>query len=88
MGIRLPEGSDTPCSFAANITPEVVNYNGNPPYAGGEKGLYRQKLNPTAPTLPSSTTNVPGSNRRPRRLHGVHGPHFDDGARRDWVTRI
>ncbi|POZ52820.1 formylglycine-generating enzyme family protein [Methylovulum psychrotolerans] len=34
-------GTATPFSFGANITPEQVNYDGNFPYAGGEKGLYR-----------------------------------------------
>ncbi|MGQ0591763.1 MAG: SUMF1/EgtB/PvdO family nonheme iron enzyme [Gammaproteobacteria bacterium] len=36
-------GSDTPFSLGANITPEVVNYDGNYPYAGGEKGLCREE---------------------------------------------
>lgn len=31
----------TPFSFGDTITPEQVNYNGNYPYAGGAKGLYR-----------------------------------------------
>ena len=36
-------GTTMPFSFGDRITPELVNYNGNYPYAGGEKGLYRQK---------------------------------------------
>ncbi len=36
-------GTDTPFSFGVNITPDQVNYNGDFPYAGGEKGLYRGK---------------------------------------------
>ncbi len=36
-------GSESPFSFGANITPEQVNYDGNYPYAGGEKGLYREE---------------------------------------------
>jgi len=36
-------GTDTPFSFGANITPEQVNYDGNYPYSGGKKGLYREK---------------------------------------------
>ncbi|MCI5145329.1 MAG: formylglycine-generating enzyme family protein [Candidatus Electrothrix sp. AR3] len=36
-------GTTSPFSFGANITPEKVNYNGNYPYAKGEKGLYRQE---------------------------------------------
>ena len=36
-------GTRTPFSFGAAITPELANYNGNYPYAGGEKGQYRQE---------------------------------------------
>ncbi|MCI5147782.1 MAG: formylglycine-generating enzyme family protein [Candidatus Electrothrix sp. AR3] len=36
-------GTTTPFSFGANITPEQVNYDGNFPYAGGEKGEYRKE---------------------------------------------
>ncbi|NJA07450.1 SUMF1/EgtB/PvdO family nonheme iron enzyme [Methylococcaceae bacterium WWC4] len=36
-------GTATPFSFGANITPEQVNYDGDHPYAGGEKGLNRGK---------------------------------------------
>jgi sulfatase modifying factor 1 len=36
-------GTTTPFSFGENITPEQVNYDGNYPYAGGEKGRYREK---------------------------------------------
>jgi len=36
-------GAGTPFNFGAQITPEQVNYNGNPPYAGGKKGTSRQK---------------------------------------------
>ncbi|MDT4329104.1 formylglycine-generating enzyme family protein [Methylomonas sp. MV1] len=36
-------GTATPFSFGANITPEQVNYDGDYPYAGGEKGLNRGK---------------------------------------------
>ena len=34
-------GTTTPFSFGADITPEQVNYDGNRPYAGGRKGLFR-----------------------------------------------
>ena len=34
-------GTDTPFSFGTQITPEQVNYHGDYPYAGGEKGLAR-----------------------------------------------
>lgn len=36
-------GTDSPFWFGENITPEQVNYNGNYPYVGGEKGLYRRE---------------------------------------------
>ncbi len=36
-------GTETPFWFGENITPERVNYEGNYPYAGGKKGLYREK---------------------------------------------
>lgn len=38
-------GTDAPFSFGANITPELVNYNGLP-YAGGEHGPYRERTVP------------------------------------------
>ena len=47
-------GTTTPFSFGATITPEQVNYNGNYPYAGGEKGLYRQQTVPVASLPPNS----------------------------------
>ncbi len=46
-------GTTTPFSFGANITPEQVNYNGNYPYAGGEKGRYRQQTVPVASLPPN-----------------------------------
>lgn len=36
-------GTKTAFSFDDNITPDQVNYDGNYPYAGGKKGLYREK---------------------------------------------
>ncbi|HPI61317.1 MAG TPA: formylglycine-generating enzyme family protein [Zoogloea sp.] len=36
-------GTTAPFSFGRNITPEQVNYDGNYPYAGAEKGLYRER---------------------------------------------
>lgn len=35
-------GTRTPFSFGEQITPAHVNYNGNYPFRGGKKGLYRQ----------------------------------------------
>ena len=46
-------GTTTPFSFGANITPEQVNYDGNYPYAGGKKGLYRQETVPVASLPPN-----------------------------------
>ncbi|MFO0874374.1 MAG: formylglycine-generating enzyme family protein [Phycisphaerales bacterium] len=39
-------GTETPFSFGETITPEQVNYDGNFPYAGGAKGLYRKETVP------------------------------------------
>lgn len=47
-------GTTTPFSFGDNITPEQVNYDGNSPYAGGKKGLYRQKTVPVK-SLPANS---------------------------------
>jgi len=46
-------GTDTPFSFGHNITPDQVNYNGNYPYAGGVKGMYREKTVPVK-SLPAN----------------------------------
>ncbi|WP_339132828.1 MAG: formylglycine-generating enzyme family protein [Candidatus Electrothrix sp. GW3-4] len=46
-------GTDTPFSFGTNITPEQVNYNGNRPYANGEKGAYRKKTVPVKSLPPN-----------------------------------
>ena len=39
-------GTTTPFYFGDTISPEQVNYNGNYPYAGAAKGLYREKTVP------------------------------------------
>ncbi|NBC33911.1 MAG: SUMF1/EgtB/PvdO family nonheme iron enzyme [Alphaproteobacteria bacterium] len=40
-------------SFGDTITPEQVNYNGNLPYAGGEKGLFREQTVPVKSLPPN-----------------------------------
>jgi formylglycine-generating enzyme required for sulfatase activity len=39
-------GTQTPFAFGETITPEIVNYHGNYPYANAPKGEYRQKTLP------------------------------------------
>ncbi len=39
-------GTDTPFAFGETITPKIVNYDGNYPYASAPKGIYRQKTVP------------------------------------------
>ncbi len=46
-------GTQTPFSFGEGISPDEVNYHGEFPYAGGEKGLYRRKTVPVK-SLPSN----------------------------------
>ncbi len=47
-------GTTTPFSFGDNITPEQVNYDGNFPYAGAEKGKYREKTVPVKSLPPNA----------------------------------
>ncbi|TLD44199.1 MAG: Serine/threonine-protein kinase pkn1 [Accumulibacter sp.] len=46
-------GSETPFNFGVTITPDQANYDGNYPYAGGEKGEYRQKTVPVKSFAPN-----------------------------------
>ena len=72
LDLRLPSeaqweyacraGTETPFSFGETITPEQVNYDGNHPYRGGKKGLYRQETVPVA-SLPAN----------PWGLYEMHG---------------
>ncbi len=39
-------GTDTPFAFGETITPNIVNYDGNYPYAKAPKGLYRKETIP------------------------------------------
>lgn len=55
-------GTTTPFSFGENITPEQVNYDGNYPYAGAAKGLYREKTVPVKSLPPN-----------PLGLYEMHG---------------
>ncbi len=56
-------GTTTPFAFGDTITPEIVNYNGNYPYANAAKGAYRQK---TAPVGSLGVANAFG-------LYDMHG---------------
>lgn len=46
-------GTTTPFSFGKNITPEQVNYDGNYPYADGEKGECRERTVPVKSLPPN-----------------------------------
>jgi|HubBroStandDraft_1064217.scaffolds.fasta_scaffold00732_5 formylglycine-generating enzyme required for sulfatase activity len=46
-------GTTTPFSFGATITPDQANYDGNHPYAGGKKGLYRGQTVPVRSLPPN-----------------------------------
>ena len=55
-------GTTTPFSFGSHINPQQVNYNGNFPYFGDEKGEYRRKTVPVK-SLPAN----------PWGLYEMHG---------------
>ncbi|MEM7201641.1 MAG: SUMF1/EgtB/PvdO family nonheme iron enzyme [Planctomycetota bacterium] len=76
VGARLPTeaeweyacraGTTGPFSFEGALTPEHVNYNGEYPYAEGEKGEYREC------TLPAGSLPANGWG-----LHEMHGNVFE-----------
>ena len=71
-------GTSTAFHFGDQITPEQVNYNGNYPYAGGRKGLYRGSTVPVG-SLPAN----------PWGLYEMHGNVWEwcaDGQR-EYVAR-
>jgi formylglycine-generating enzyme len=47
-------GTTTAFSFGENITSEQVNYDGNHPYSGGKKGLYRERTVPVGSLPPNA----------------------------------
>ncbi len=47
-------GTTTPFHFGETITPDLVNYDGNNPYASAPKGLYRQETTPVGSFPPNA----------------------------------
>ena len=72
LGLRFPTeaewehacraGTQTPFSFGENITTDQVNFDGNYPYADGEKGQYR-----------AETVNVTALPKNSWGLYQMHG---------------
>ncbi|WP_337958530.1 formylglycine-generating enzyme family protein, partial [Candidatus Accumulibacter vicinus] len=67
-------GTLTAFSFGDQITPEQVNYNGNFPYAGGTKGLYRESTVPVG-SLPANAWGL-------YEMHGNVWEWCADGQRK------
>jgi sulfatase modifying factor 1 len=55
-------GTTTPFSFGDKVTTEQVNYHGAYPYAGGQRGIYRERTVPAA-SLPANPWGL-------REMHG------------------
>ena len=47
-------GTTTPFHFGETITPDLVNYDGNYPYASAPKGLYREETTPVGSFPPNA----------------------------------
>jgi formylglycine-generating enzyme required for sulfatase activity len=66
-------GTTTPFYFGENITPDLVNYDGNDPYGSAPKGEYRQQ-----------TTDVGSFPPNAFGLYDMHG-NVNEWCLDDWV---